>query len=93
MEVEDLINNILDQDFAKAEPTFKDVMAAKIDDALEQEKIAIADYVFNGAEVDEEESSDLDDDITDEDMEDAIDELDQVEPVEVDEDEEDDDEE
>lgn len=91
MEVEDLINNILDQDFAKAEPTFKEVMGAKIDDALEQEKIAIADYVFNGAEVDEEESSELDDDITDEDMEAAIDELDQVEPIEVDE--EDDDEE
>jgi len=91
MEVEDLINNILDQDFAKAEPTFKEVMGAKIDDALEQEKIAIADYVFNGAEVDEEESNDLDDDITDEDMEAAIDELDQVEAIEVDE--EDDDEE
>ena len=91
MEVQDLINNILDQDFAKAEPTFKEVMGAKIDDALEQEKIAIADYVFNGAEVDEEESSELDDDITDEDMEAAIDELDQVEPIEVDE--EDDDEE
>jgi len=86
MEVEDLINNILDQDFAKAEPTFKEVMGAKIDDALEQEKIAIADYVFNGAEVDEEESNDLDDDITDEDMEAAIDELDQVEAIEVDED-------
>jgi len=91
MDVVDLITNILDQDFAKAEPTFKEVMGAKIDDALEQEKIAIADYVFNGAEVDEEEYNDLDDDITDEDMEAAIDELDQVEPIEVDE--EDDDEE
>lgn len=85
MEIEDLINNVIDQDFSKAEPTFKDIMSAKIDDALEQEKIAMADIMFNGAEVDEEESADLDDDISDEDMEVAIDEL---EPEEVDEEEE-----
>jgi len=84
MEIEDLINNVIDQDFAKAEPTFKDIMSAKIDDALEQEKIAMADIMFNGAEVDEEESADLDDDISDEDMEVAIDEL---EPEEVEEEE------
>jgi len=84
MEIEDLINNVIDQDFAKAEPTFKDIMSSKIDDALEQEKIAMADIMFNGAEVDEEESADLDDDISDEDMEVAIDEL---EPEEVDEEE------
>lgn len=85
MEIEDLINNVIDQDFSKAEPTFKDIMSAKIDDALEQEKIAMADIMFNGAEVDEEESADLDDDISDEDMEVAIDEL---ESEEVDEEEE-----
>jgi len=85
MEIEDLINNVIDQDFAKAEPTFKDIMSSKIDDALEQEKIAMADIMFNGAEVDEEESADLDDDISDEDMEIAIDEL---EPEEVEEEEE-----
>lgn len=84
MEIEDLINSVIDQDFAKAEPTFKDIMTAKIDDALEQEKIAMADIMFNGAEVDEEESAEVDDDITDEDMEAAIDEL---EPEEVEEEE------
>jgi len=84
MEIEDLINTVIDQDFAKAEPTFKDIMSSKIDDALEQEKIAMADIMFNGAEVDEEESADLDDDISDEDMEVAIDEL---EPEEVEEEE------
>ena len=85
MEIEDLINTVIDQDFAKAEPTFKDIMSAKIDDALEQEKIAMADIMFNGAEVDEEESADLDDDISDEDMEVAIDELEseEVEEEEV----------
>jgi len=84
MEIEDLINNVIDQDFAKAEPTFKDIMSSKIDDALEQEKIAMADIMFNGAEVDEEESADLDDDISDEDIKVAIDEL---EPEEVEEEE------
>lgn len=84
MEIEDLINSVIDQDFAKAEPTFKEIMTAKIDDALEQEKIAMADIMFNGAEVDEEESAEVDDDITDEDMEAAIDEL---EPEEVEEEE------
>ena len=84
MEIEDLINSVVDQDFAKAEPTFKDIMSAKLDDALEQEKIAMADIMFNGAEVDEEESAEVDDDITDEDMEAAIDEL---EPEEVEEEE------
>lgn len=84
MEIEDLINSVIDQDFAKAEPTFKDIMTAKMDDALEQEKIAMADIMFNGAEVDEEESAEVDDDITDEDMEAAIDEL---EPEEAEEEE------
>lgn len=84
MEIEDLINSVIDQDFAKAEPTFKEIMTAKIDDALEQEKIAMADIMFNGAEVDEEESAEVDDDITDEDMEAAIDEL---EPEEAEEEE------
>lgn len=85
MEIEDLINSVIDQDFAKAEPTFKDIMTAKMDDALEQEKIAMADIMFNGAEVDEEESAEVDDDITDEDMEAAIDELEteEVEEEEV----------
>lgn len=79
MPIEDLINNVLDQDFAKAEPTFKEIMSAKIEDALEQEKIAVADYIFNGAEVDEDESADEDDDITDEDLDAAIEELDDEE--------------
>lgn len=86
MEIEDLINTVIDQDFAKAEPTFKDIMSAKMDDALEQEKIAMADIMFNGAEVDEEESEDLDDDITDEDMEAAIDDL-EVQDEEIEEEE------
>ena len=72
MEIEDLINNVVDQDFSKAAPTFAEIMKSKMDDALEQEKIAVADQIFNGHEADEEESMEDDDDITDEDLDDAI---------------------
>ena len=85
MEIEDLINSVVDQDFSKAAPSFKEIMDTKISDALEQEKIAIADQIFNGHETDEEESAELDDDITDQELDDAIDELeDEVETLEDD---------
>ena len=54
-------------------------MDTKISDAMEQERIAIADQIFNGHETDEEESAELDDDITDDEMEAAIDELPELE--------------
>jgi hypothetical protein len=74
MEIEDLINSVVDQDFSKAAPTFAEIMRDKMDDALEQEKIAQADQIFNGHEPDEEESMEDDDDISDEELDDAIDE-------------------
>ena len=74
MEIEDLINSVVDQDFSKAAPTFAEIMKTKMDDALEQEKIAQADQIFNGHEPDEEESMEDDDDISDEELDDAIDE-------------------
>ena len=87
MEIDDLINSVVDQDFSKAAPSFKEIMDTKISDAMEQERIAIADQIFNGHETDEEESAELDDDITDDEMEAAIDELpeleDEVESEEV----------
>ena len=79
MEIEDLINSVVDQDFSKAAPSFKEIMDTKISDAMEQERIAIADQIFNGHETDEEESAELDDDITDDEMEAAIDELPELE--------------
>ena len=75
MSIEDLINNVTNQDFAKAGPTFAEIMQTKMGDALEQEKIAVADQIFNGASEEEEDEEDIDD-ITDEEMEDALDELD-----------------
>lgn len=83
MEIEDLINSVVDQDFSKAAPTFVEIMRDKMDDALEQEKIAQADQIFNGHEPDEEESMEDDDDISDEELDDAIDETeDDLEEVE-----------
>lgn len=71
MEIEDLINNVANQDFSKAAPTFAEIMKAKMDDALEQEKISIADQIFNKAEADQEDDY-LEDDPDDEDIDDAI---------------------
>ena len=81
MEIEDLINSVADQDFAQAAPTFAEIMRSKMDDALEQEKVAVAGQVFNG-EVDPDQ----------EDIDDAIDELEDDEQLEMDFDEEDDEE-
>ena len=74
MSIEDLINNVADQDFSKAGPTFAEIMQTKMGDALEQEKIAVANQVFNGASEEDEDEDDIED-ITDEEMEDALDEL------------------
>jgi hypothetical protein len=65
MSVEELINHITDQNFSKAEITLNDLMSDKMNSALEQEKIAVANQIYNGVDPDEEE--DLDDDFEDED--------------------------
>lgn len=82
MSIEDLINNVVDQDFAKAGPTFQELMQDRMNDALEQEKISIAGAIFNGEEPEEEEEVEMEDnddidieDVTDDEIEDAIDEL------------------
>ncbi len=55
VDITDLINNVTDQDFANAGPTFAEIMKSKMDDALEQEKISLADQIFNGVDPEEEE--------------------------------------
>ena len=66
----DFINSISDQDFNKAAPTFHEILADKMSDALEQEKINMAGQMFNGAEAELD-----DDDPSEEDVEAALDEL------------------
>jgi len=81
--IEDLINNVVDQDFSKAGPMFSDILQDKVNDALEQEKINIAANVYNDGnqvEVEEPEESDTidaaaeEEDVDLEDIEDPTDE-------------------
>lgn len=73
MSIEDLINDIANQDFAKAGPLFTDIIHSKIEDAFEAEKAALAAHMFNGPEEndeeDEEEYDEDDEDYDDEDEE------------------------
>lgn len=67
--VEDLINQVTMQDFAKAGPTFNELLQAKITDAMDAEKIRISNQVYNAmSEEDEEDGNDSEDEITDEDI-------------------------
>ena len=59
-----LIQNVTDGDNVQASSIFDQLMGAKVNDALEAEKVKMADVVFNGAEEDDPE-------IEDEDLEDV----------------------
>jgi hypothetical protein len=72
--IEDLINTVMDQDFAKAGPMFSEIMQQKLSDSLDQEKIRVADVVFNDAEDDEELEE-----ISDEEIDQIVDEEDDEE--------------
>jgi hypothetical protein len=75
MDIEDLINNVANQDFANAGPTFAEIMRSKMDDALEQEKVAVAGQIFNGVEDVEPDEEDIEaaiDELEDEDDEDQL---------------------
>lgn len=47
--VEDLVGSIANDDLVAGGKQLADLMASKVDAALEAEKVAIADMVFNGA--------------------------------------------
>ena len=66
--VQDLIQYAMDQDFTKAGKAFGDVMTIKMTDLLDQEKIRIADQMYNGVEDEEDEQLDLDLDGDDEEV-------------------------
>ena len=51
----DLVQHALDQDYNKANKVFGDVMGARINDVLDQEKIKLADQLYNGVEPEEDE--------------------------------------
>jgi len=84
MSIEDLIDDITRQNFAKAEPHFHTILQSKVDDALEAEKVKVAGHIFNGEE-EEQLELDLDDD---EEVEETEEEESSEEETEDDEDEE-----
>ena len=54
-QVKDMIDKALDDDFNKANNAFSDIMTIKLNDLLDQEKVRIADSIYNGVEDGDEE--------------------------------------
>jgi hypothetical protein len=59
-EIGNFIDAIAAQNFNQAKNHFDDILGIKMNDALEQEKVAVANNIFNGGN--EEEDFDFDDD-------------------------------
>ena len=76
--IEDLINSVMDQDFAKAGPMFSELMQQKLADSLDQEKIKVAGVVFNDEEEEFEDDDELEE-ISDEEIGEIVDEEDDEE--------------
>ena len=63
--IEQLIQQAADKDYAAANATFVDIMNQKLADTLEQEKIRVSSQIYNGMESEEDEEQlelDLEDD-------------------------------
>ena len=73
-EIGNFIDAIQQQNFNSAKGHFDSLLGDKLNDSLEQEKIRVADTIFNGAE----EESEEDEDLYDEDVEDTEDEDEEV---------------
>ena len=54
------VDDILSKNFAGAQTTFNDLLGDKLNDALDAEKVALAQQVYNGEEPDDEEQMELD---------------------------------
>ena len=88
MSIEDLIDDITRQNFAKAEPHFHTILQSKVNDALEAEKVKVAGHIFNGEEEEEQLELDLDDeDENEEEVEETEEDEEEVEVEESDEEE------
>ena len=73
--IQDLIQNTIDQNYTNANGNFADIMTLKLNDVLDQEKIRLADQIYNGVEdregdEDEDEQLELDLDGDDEEVSD-----------------------
>jgi hypothetical protein len=65
--LEDLVQAAMDKNFTTANELFTDLMQSKVTDALDQEKIAVANQIYNGIEPEED-----DIELSDEELEDAL---------------------
>jgi len=72
-EVENLIQAISDKNFSAATEIFNDQIGQRMASALDQEKIGIADAVYNGVQAAaDDDQQDIDDDDTDVDIDDIM---------------------
>ena len=66
------VDDILQKNFAGAQSTFNDLLGDKLNDALDAEKVALAQQVYNGEEPPDEEQMELDLEDGDEEYEDDL---------------------
>ena len=59
--IQDLIKASLEKDYNNANKIFGEVMTVKMTDLLDQEKVRMADQVYNGVEAEPEEDPELND--------------------------------
>ena len=89
--IEDLVKYSLEKDYNHANKIFGEVMTIKMSDLLDQEKVKMADQVYNGVPEEEEpipEDEDLKDDAEEDEDEDEDEEEDSEEPTDDEEEEE-----
>lgn len=53
VEIQNMIQHAMDQEYSQANNIFGDIMTMKLNDMLDQEKIRLADQIYNGVEDDE----------------------------------------
>jgi hypothetical protein len=56
---QDLVQNALDQDYNNAGKIFDNLMAVKLNDVLDAEKVRLADQIYNGVDHDDEDDEDI----------------------------------
>ena len=82
--IEQLIQQAADKDYAAANTTFVEIMNQKLLDTLEQEKIKVSGEIYNGLEPEEDEQLELDLDDAEESEEDEATDETESEEDEVD---------
>ena len=66
------VDDILAKNFAGAQTTFNDLLGAKLNDALDAEKVALANQVYNGADALEDDEEQLELNLDQEDEEEEV---------------------